>query len=140
MVSRRLLSDHGGASAIEFALVLPLFLLLIVGLIAYGLYFGAAHATAQLAADAARSSVAGISDAERAALARDYVTRNAAVYALINPQYVTALAATSPTNATDFRVTVRYDSSALPIWRFAPFLPLPSRIIERSATIRRGGY
>lgn len=136
----RVLGDQRGAAALEFAIVFPVFLVLTFGMIAYGIYFGAAHSAAQLAADAARASVAGLSDQERSDLARQHITRNAAVYTLLYPQYVTSVAAASPDDATDFRVTVRYDARALPIWRFAPFLPLPSKIIERSSTIKRGGY
>ncbi|MGQ0456121.1 MAG: TadE/TadG family type IV pilus assembly protein [Hyphomicrobium sp.] len=139
-VIERVVGDQRGAAALEFAIVFPVFLMLTFGMIAYGIYFGAAHSTAQLAADAARASIPGLSDQERGDLARQHITRNAAVYTLLHPQHVTAVAAASPDDATDFRVTVRYDANALPIWRFASFLPLPSRIIERSSTIKRGGY
>ncbi len=131
------LKDRRGASAIEFAIVFPFFLALTAGMVAYGIYFGAAHSAAQLAADAARVSVAGLDDQERHALAQQHVARSAGVYAFIAPKFVTTVAATAD---AEFRVTVRYDAHTLPIWRFAPFLPLPSRIIERSAAIRRGGY
>jgi Flp pilus assembly protein TadG len=133
-------NDQSGAAALEFALVLPVFVLLTTGMLAYGVYFGAAHSTAQLAADAARASIGGLTDQERGELAREHVARNSGVYTLLRPQHVSAIAAPSPDDATDFRVTVRYDASTLPIWRFASFLPLPNRIIERSATIRRGGF
>lgn len=132
------LGDRRGASAIEFAIVFPFFLALTAGMIAYGIYFGAAHSAAQLAADAARVSIAGLDDQERNALAQQHVARSTAVYPFLRPEFVTATAATSAD--AEFRVTVRYDARALPIWRFASFLPLPSRIIERSAAIRRGGY
>lgn len=131
------LRDRRGASAIEFAIVFPVFLALTAGMVAYGIYFGAAHGAAQLAADAARVSVAGLDDQERNALAQQHVARSAGVYAFIVPKFVTTEAATAD---SEFRVTVRYDARTLPIWRFAPFLPLPSPIIERSAAIRRGGY
>ena len=131
------LMDRRGASAIEFAIVFPVFLALTAGMVAYGIYFGAAHSVAQLAAHAARVSVAGLDDQERNALAQQHVARSAGVYAFIAPKFVTTVAATAD---AEFRVTVRYDVRTLPIWRFAPFLPLPSRIIERSAAIRRGGY
>ncbi|MFN0219112.1 MAG: TadE/TadG family type IV pilus assembly protein [Hyphomicrobium sp.] len=139
-ITSRALGDQRGTSAIEFAIVFPVFLVLTFGMIAYGIYFGAAHSAAQLAADAARASVAGLTNKERGDLARQHVTRNAAVYTLLEPQYVTTLAAAAPGDPTDFRVTVRYDAKTLPIWRLAPFLPLPSEIIERTSTIKIGGY
>src|SRR5689334_21418066 len=61
--------DVSGVAAIEFAVVFPLFLLIILAIIGYGSYLGAAHSVAQLAADAARASVAGLSDTERASIA-----------------------------------------------------------------------
>ncbi len=67
--------NEDGTAAIEFALVLPVFLVLMLGILAYGIYFAAAHSTAQLAADAARASVAGLNDVERANLAKASVAR-----------------------------------------------------------------
>lgn len=134
------LRNSSGAAAIEFAIVFPVFLLLTLGMIAYGLYFGAAHSAAQLAADAARASIAGITDQERSDLVKRHVARSASVYALIDPDFVTATSAPVASDVTSYRVTVRYDAKSLPIWRIAGFLPLPSRIIERSAIVKRGGY
>lgn len=141
-VSFKTVSAHeDGTAAIEFALVLPVFLVVMLGILAYGIYFAAAHSTAQLAAEAARASVAGLTDAERSDLARTSVTRNLGNYTvLINPNKVTVEAAPVASDATEFRVAVRYQANDLPIWSFAPFLPLPSETIERTAVVKRGGY
>lgn len=48
-----------GASAVEFALVLPFLLLLVFGLIQYGLYFWALQGGSDLARGAARTSAVG---------------------------------------------------------------------------------
>jgi Flp pilus assembly protein TadG len=140
--SLRMVRGHDdGTAAIEFALVLPVFLVVLLGILAYGIYFAAAHSTAQLAADAARASVAGLTDAERSSLARNSVLSNAGNYSvLIDPKKVTVEAAALASDATEFRVAVRYDAHNLPIWSFAPFLPLPSETIERVAVVKRGGY
>lgn len=133
--------SRDGTAAIEFALVLPIFLVLLLGILAYGIYFAAAHTTAQLAADAARASVAGLTDAERASIARANVTSNLANYTmLLDPNKVTVEAAAMPSDATEFRVAIRYDASNLPIWSFTPFFPMPSSTITQSAVIKRGGY
>jgi Flp pilus assembly protein TadG len=58
-----------GASAVEFAIIAPVFILMIVGMLAYGIYFGAANSVQQIAADAARTSIAGL-NADRAQHAR----------------------------------------------------------------------
>lgn len=135
-----LVKNIDGASAIEFAIVMPVFLLLLLGIICYGLYFGAAHSTAQLAADAARASVAGLNDIERVRLAHEHVAKNASEYILITPEKISVEAAPLNTDPTQFRVAVRYDAAALPIWHLATLLPLPSTTIERTAVIKRGGY
>ncbi len=132
--------NESGAAAVEFAIVLPVFLLLLVGMIAYGIYFGAAHSVAQLAADAARTSVAGLSDTERRALATGHVRANASAYPLLAGQNIEVDAGPSPADASEFRVVVRFDAKSLPIWMYATFVPLPSRTIEGTAVIRHGGF
>lgn len=137
---RRFGSNEAGASAVEFAVVVPVYLVFVLGILAYGIYFGASHSTAQLAADAARASVAGLTDSERSELALKHVARNAASYPLLDSSAVEAEAGPMADDATQFRVVVRYDSSQLPIWGLVGFLPLPNSVIERTATIKRGGY
>lgn len=129
-----------GTAAIEFALVMPVFLVILFGILAYGIYFGASQSTAQLAGDAARASVAGMTDTEREAIARKHVSDHAGQYMMLDAAKVTVEAAPLPNDATEFRVSVRYDASDLPIWSFAPFLPLPSKTIVQTAVVKRGGY
>ena len=141
--SRRIvarLRENDGAAAVEFAIVLPVFLMLLAGMIAYGIYFGAANSVAQLAADAARTSVAGLSDEERRTIAEGHVRANASTYPLLDGQDIEVDAGPLPADASQFRVVVRFDARKLPIWTYAAFLPLPSRTIESSAVIRRGGF
>jgi Flp pilus assembly protein TadG len=132
--------NDGGASALEFAIVMPIFMVMLFGIVAYSIYFGAVHGAAQLAADAARASVAGLTDSERAEIARQHVARNAASFALLDADKLTVTAGPLSEDERQFRVSVRYDANSLPIWNFAPLFPLPERTIERAATIQRGGY
>ena len=129
-----------GASAIEFAIVLPIFLLIVVGIIVYGVYLGAAHSVAQLAADSARASIAGLSDPERSSLARAHVAANAGAYPLLRTGSVSVDAGPAAWDSNEFRVVVRFDAAQLPIWMFSRLLPMPDKIIERTSTIKRGGY
>lgn len=129
-----------GASAVEFALVTPLFLAMVFGIIMFGSYLAVIHGVQQLAAEAARTSVAGLSDSERGDLARGYVTANAASYPLIAPSQVSVNAAASPADANVFVVTVNYNASGLFIYSLPAFVPVPSPAIARSAVIPRGGY
>lgn len=137
--SRELCRDIRGAAVIEFAILTPVFLLMLTGMLAYGIYFGAAHALQQLAADAARTAIAGINVAEGRRLAADYLSRNAATYMLIDPQRLDFNIAVAPDNPDQYRIELRYDAGDLPIWNLYPPLPLPNRQIVHGATIRRGG-
>src|SRR5690554_6850857 len=128
--------DAGGASAVEFALLMPVFLLLVLGALAYGIYFGAAHSVQQLAADAARVAVAGINDCERSALARTYIEDNAASYVLIERDRLSVSAAQSPRDPAQFLVELAYDASALPVWNIYPPVPMPGKTIRYVSTIR----
>jgi Flp pilus assembly protein TadG len=136
---RRFIRDPAGTSAVEFALLSPLFFLVFFGLTAYGIYLGASHSLQQIAADAARVSVAGLSNEERTRLALDYVSANAADYPLVDPERVTARAYSKTGDATQFVVSVALDASDLPIWGLFRGLPLPGTTIEHHSTIRIGG-
>lgn len=132
-------ASQSGASAVEFALLMPIYLLLVLGMLAYGIYFGAAHSLQQLAADAARTAVAGLNTDERAQLVTDFVASNAASYMLLDPEMLEVEPAQSPTDPSQYLVTMRYDASALPIWNLYPPIPLPARTITHRSTIRHGG-
>lgn len=131
--------EERGGAAIEFAILAPIYLMLVAGMLAYGIYFGAAHSLQQLAADAARVSIAGLDSAERDSLVGSYLTDNAGGYVLIDPQKLTYSIGDKPGTPDQYLVTVRYDAEDLPIWNLYLPLPLPSRTIAYSATIRVGG-
>lgn len=132
--------DRRGAGAIEFAIVAPLFLLIVLGLLVYGIYLGSVHSVEQLAADAARASVAGLSDTERTQIATAHVITNTPDYPLLDVTKVSVVAGPSATDPSQFRVSVRFDASDLPIWSVSGLVPMPDRIIERTSVIKRGGY
>lgn len=130
---------QSGTAAIEFAILTPVYLLMLTGMLAYGIYFGAAHALQQLAADAARTAIAGRNEAERNLLVADFLDRNAAAYMLIDPARLTHSIGDSATDPNQYEVRLTYSASLLPIWNLYPPLPLPSDTIVYGATIRRGG-
>lgn len=129
-----------GAIAVEFAMIAPIFLMMVFGIIMYGSYLAVVHGVQQLAAEAARSSVAGMSESERSTLASSYVTGNVNTYPLIDPAKLTVNAATSGSDANVFVVSVNYDASGMFIYSLPAFVPMPSPSIVRSAAIPRGGY
>jgi|LNFM01.1.fsa_nt_gb Flp pilus assembly protein TadG len=132
--------DERGASAVEFALVMPVFLLILVGTLCYGLYFGAAHSVQQLAAEAARATVPGLTPVERALLAQGSVNQALPNYAMIDGAKVAVTVGVHAGNPDLFDVAVTYDASGMPIWMFEGLLPLPPKVIQRAAVVRRGGY
>ena len=136
---RRFRRDASGTTAIEFAMLAPLFILLLLGMVAYGIYFGASHSVQQIAADAARTAIPGLDQQERQSLVDGFVHRNARGYPFIDPQGLTVSAQDSSADASQFVVSVRYDARNLPIWNLLADLPLPATVIARQSTIRIGG-
>ncbi|NMA99039.1 MAG: pilus assembly protein [Phyllobacteriaceae bacterium] len=128
-----------GTAVIEFSILTPVFLLMLTGMMAYGIYFGAAHSLQQLAADAARTSIAGITREERADLVDNFIARNASAYMLIDVDNLDHRVSTNPSDPDQYLVQLTYDASNLPIWNLYPPLPLPSSTIVSGATIRLGG-
>lgn len=132
-------ADTRGTSAVEFAILAPVFLLMLTGMLAYGLYFGAAHSLQQLAADAARTAIAGLDEKERRDLVKAYLDTVAESHPLIQRERLVETIRDKPGDEDHYRITLSYDAANLPIWSLYPPLPLPSRAIIVTATIRQGG-
>jgi Flp pilus assembly protein TadG len=129
--------DCKGNAAIEFAIVSPLLVLFIFGIVCYGGYFWMAHNIQELANDAARSAVAGLTDTERQRLAEASLTSEIATYAVLSP----SLASVSYSGGSQFfTVSVSYNAASTPFWAMGGLLPMPSKTIVRSASIRLGGF
>ena len=88
-----LLEDRTAASAVEFALVMPIFLLVLFGIIVYGSYLAMVHGLQQLTAEAARASIGGLSDSERLSLATSDIDSNVGTYPLLAPDRRTIVSA-----------------------------------------------
>jgi Flp pilus assembly protein TadG len=135
----KLIFCRRGVAAVEFAMLLPMFLALVFGIVVFGSYLTMVHGVQQLAAEAARSSVAGMSDQERSSIASSYVTANVGTYPLIVASNISVNAATSRADPNVFVVTVSYDASGMFIYSL-PFVPAPPSTIVRSAAIPYGGF
>lgn len=138
-VTTFLLSARRGSAAVEFAILAPLFIFLFMGLFGYGVYFGASHSVQQLAADAARSSIAGLDEEDRRVLASGFIERNASGYMFIDPELLLVEVHGSNSDVTQFEVRVSYDASQLPIWGLFGGVAMPDQTIVRRSTIRIGG-
>lgn len=128
--------DRRGVAAVEFALVCPILIFLMIGMIVWGGWFWLAHSVQSIASEAARAAVAGLDPAERESLARSAVVR------LVEGTGVTAAQLSVRVRAEDdlIRVDVAYDAADHPVLILADLVPAPPRVIERTASIRTGGY
>jgi Flp pilus assembly protein TadG len=128
-------ADRRGAAIVEFAILLPVLILIMLGMLSYGQYFLLAHSIQQLANDAARATVAGVTPAERLTIAGATVTREKASL----PEAASAAITTAVDEATEkVTVRVRLDASNTPLFRNT-IVPLPDAVIERRAVVRPGG-
>jgi Flp pilus assembly protein TadG len=132
-------SNADGASAIEFALVVPIFLTLVFGIVVYGFYFATLNAVNHIAYEAARASVTGLTDAERTSLATARATALMGTYgALLDPAAMTIQAAPDGTGV--FAVTVTNQFTALGLGTISAFLPMPPSTQTATVQMSRGGY
>lgn len=130
----RLVSEKRGTAIIEFAILLPVLIALLAGMICYGLYFGAAHSVQQLAADAARYSIAGETLAERQTMVTSFVNANGPSYFLVRAERLSEVSATAQAGGR-LRVRISYNATWLPIFGFANLVPVPPATITRDCVI-----
>ena len=129
-----------GVAAVEFALLLPFLILLVYGIFAASWILTIEHGLQQLASESARAALAGLDQSERDNLAKSYVSSEVVTYAFIDPSALTVSTATSD-QTLSFTVTASYDLSSSPLYPFfIRFIPMPTSVVSRSATIREGGF
>lgn len=129
--------DQAGSSAVEFALVAPMLLALLFGIVCYGGYYWAAHSVQQLANDSARAAIAGLNPGERDALAQASLTASLAHYPAISPERTSV---TVDHGGDLLAVRVAFDASDSFFYVFGNLIPMPPSTITRKAAIRLGGY
>ena len=137
--ARACLASRSGSAAVEFALVTPLLLLLFAGITLFGICLGAAHNLRQIAAEAARASVAGVTDSERASLAQSTVNHSLSTGAMFKPGSVAVQVGTNPLDATVYTVTLSFDATSLGLNAFSRLLPLLPTVLTSTVSVRRGG-
>ncbi len=125
-----------GAAAVEFALVGPILILLLTGIVVYGGWFLMAQSVQALASEGARAAVGGLDAVERDALARREVTTAVRGVAL-DPDRTTIEVAEE---AGRLRVVVVYDTGDSLVMALGGMLPRPPVVIRRSAVIHVGEY
>jgi Flp pilus assembly protein TadG len=134
--------DEHGVAAIEFALVAPLLVVLVIGMMIYSIYFTTWIAVTEAASEGARASVAGTSAAERASLATAQLQTVIDAYApLLSWSKVGALsAAPVASNPQLFQVSFTYDFSGFGFNTLSALLPIPSSNPKISVIVSNGGY
>jgi Flp pilus assembly protein TadG len=128
-----------GVSSIEFAIVSPVILLLLFGIICFGSIENTYIDVQQLTAEAARASVAGLTDADRSQIVQSFVTNNIGSYAFLDPTKITVTSATISSNPSTYQVNITYDMSGSFIYQLDNLIPLPSPTVQRSAVVLNGG-
>ncbi|WP_425410843.1 TadE/TadG family type IV pilus assembly protein [Hyphococcus sp.] len=136
----RLEKDVSGSAAVEFAIIAPVFLLMALGMLGFGIYLGALHSVRQLTSDIARASISGVSEEERRMIATNFVANNIDNYAFVNAENLTVALSDNKEAANQSLVEVTYDASDLPVWGLAGFVPMPGKTIVVAAAITNGGY
>ena len=134
---RRRLADRRGTTAIEFAILGPVLIVLLLGIVVYGGYFMMAHSLQQMANDSARAAIAGLDDSERRQLATDCLSSEMGTYAFLQPSDLQLNYQEQGQTAT---VQVAYNASGSPLWALRGLLPMPASTIVRSASVELGGY
>jgi Flp pilus assembly protein TadG len=138
--AQRFRRDRNGVAALEFALITPVMLLMVFAMICLGTYLIFFHEVEELSSSAARSSVAGLSEAERDSLAKAFVANAIANSAILNAADLTVSTTTSGSPAQDYSVTVSYSLQDTPIPMLAKLVSLQFSDISTTSTIQFGGY
>jgi Flp pilus assembly protein TadG len=126
-----------GSAAVEFAIIGPAFVVVLLGIMSFGGYFWLAHSVQQLANDSARAAVAGLNATQRQQLAQSTINAEVQNYVFLSTSTVTA---TVNNQTTAMTVSIAYDASGTPFWALSGLIPMPSTTITRSATIKLAGY
>lgn len=138
-----------GAALVEFALVLPVFLLLLFGIVQYGTIFLVRNQLTEAASDAARVAVtsttlSGAENAAAQALAVDVPNDGGGLFPLscsnaaITCQAQPAASCSAPTGYQCLQVTVTYAYSQNPVIDL-PLLPIPSTLKVSSTVLVGNG-
>jgi Flp pilus assembly protein TadG len=129
-----------GIAALEFAIVAPVFLVILFGIIVYGIYFATWIAITEAASEGARAAVAGISTTERTALATAQVSSFFTNYApMLNASQATVSAGQVSNNPGAFYVNISYNFASYGLSSLSALLPIPPAIPSVTITVSNGG-
>ena len=137
MLLRGFAKDKRATSAVEFALIAPFLLLLVAAILAYGSIFATSLGLQQVAAETARATIGGLSDAERKSLALIKLAAIGDQYPMLDVSKVT-FDFDEGTGTELSRLTLHYDMSMHPAYTLDKLLPLPQSPISYSLIVTDG--
>ncbi|MET3612572.1 Flp pilus assembly protein TadG [Rhizobium aquaticum] len=126
-----------GASAVEFAIIAPIFIAGVLTMIGYSIYLSASASVQQMTEEAARAAVAGLSAQERQMLAENAVALSMKDRAFIDPKKVKVTISGQDTDR--YTIQVSYDAAQLPIWSLFAYAMPDNKFISRTSVMRIGG-
>lgn len=132
-----LLRRRDGTSAVEFAILAPIFIAGVLTMIGYAIYLSASASVQQMTEEAARAAVAGLSAQERQMLAENAVSKSMKDRAFIDPKKVKVTVSGQDTDR--YTIQVSYDAAQLPIWSLFTFALPETKSISRTSVMRAGG-
>lgn len=131
--ARRFTCDEDGAVAVEFALVLPLLLAILFGIICFGQYFAIANSLQQLAAEAARHSVLELTEASRLQRAEAFITGANERFPMLDSGKVSYNVESYEAAGPGIAVSLTYDLSGSAIDVVDGFIGLDIAEVSRSS-------
>lgn len=130
-----LFRDRKGAVSVEAALVLPVLILLLFGIVTYGLWLMTANSLQQVANEAARATLGSLNATERQQRVMEAISTSLRQTGAVAQEDVTITTAVS---GAYYTVTLTYDTSAHALFSTS-LVPLPGNSIVRRATVETGG-
>lgn len=127
----RLAHDQSGTAAVEFALVLVLFLSILFGIIAFGFQFAARIALSYAVAEGGRSAVAGLTSVERQSRATSAINRVLTSFSpLLDPGRATILVSSQGQTAQGeaIEIDIDYQDDRFNVFPFLPALNATSSV------------
>lgn len=129
-------ASQTGVSALEFAIIAPVAILLFFGLIAYGLVFALHLELQHLVAETGRATIPGLEPTERRQLAETEFHGRSGRYPFLDAA-AARLEVEDDGRATIVRVL--YDPSDSPAYLMSGLIPLPDVPFIYEQTITNGG-
>lgn len=126
------MKDENGATALEFALVLPLLLSILFGIIAFGQYFAIANSLQQFAAEAARYSVSEPFLTDREARATAFLHSPGGRFSFLNGDKITSTITMVEGVIPAIQITLVYDLDGSAVQIANGFLGMSIADISRS--------